>query len=116
MSSQYKVAITTPVIRKIESYTFAIRDYYVALYTDTWLDEAEEVIQSQYIEWSDTLHRFIISSMKEIFLRELIPYTPLESWLRETSFRMGNRRIFLTYEENEEEQVRYIVDIEILRK
>ncbi len=116
MNSQYKIFITPHVTEKVDLYTLAIRSYYIALYTDTGLWEAEEIIKSQYIEWADALNHSILNSIREIFHQNIVPYSELKSWQREASFRMGNRRIFLTYEEDTENMTRYITDIEILRK
>ena len=88
----------------------------MALYSDTGLWEAEGIIQSQYIEWADTLNQSIVVSIRDIFNHDIIPHSLKEDNQKEASFRMGNRRIFLTYEEDMVVMTRYITDIEILRK
>jgi hypothetical protein len=54
--------------------------------------------------------------MKEAISNEILPYTPLVNGSRETSIRLGARRLFITYEEDTTNMTRYITDIEILRK
>ena len=112
----YKVITRSGVYKKIHTFWLLYRGVFIERFTDIWLGFAEEIIKSQYIESAELMVDTIIDGMKSILSREIIAYSPLESWLRETSFRMGNRRIFLTYEENTETLTRFIIDIEILRK
>ncbi len=112
----YKVIIHSAVTKKIDYYGDLFFGIFLSRFSDTGLWEAETIIQRQYLEASDLLVDTISDNMITIMSRDFIYHTPLESWLRETSFRMGNRRIFLTYEEDEKNMMRYITDIEILRK
>ena len=112
----YKVIAHSSIYKDIYKFWLLYRDIFIDRFTDTWLGFAEEIIKSQYIESAELLVDTIIDGMVSILSRDFIYYTPLESGMRETSFRMGNRRIFLTYEEDETTQARSIVDIEILRK
>ncbi len=112
----YKVIAHSSIYEKVDYYGELFFNIFLSRFSDTGLWEAEKLIQKQYLEASDILVQTIIDSITTTLSRDFIYHTPLESWQRETSFRMGNRRIFLTYEEDEEDQVRYITDIEILRK
>lgn len=47
---------------------------------------------------------------------EILPYTALADGVRETSIRLGARRLFIQYEEDASNMTRYITDIEIIRR
>jgi len=112
----YNIIVNSSIYDKINHYGELFFGVFLTRFSDTGMGEAEKIIQKQYLEVSDALVDGIIDGMISTISRDFIYHTPLESWLRETSFRLGNRRIFLTYEEDDAEMVRYIVDIEILRK
>ncbi len=111
----YKIIVHNSVFGKIDRYGDMFYSVFLSRFSDTGMWDAESLIQKQYLEASDLLVDTIVDKML-VTLWDFIYYTPLESWLRETSFRMWDRRIFLTYEEDEKSLSRYITDIEILRR
>ena len=94
----------------------AYRDIFVELYTDTGLWYAEEIIKGEYRKNAKILKNSILSAMDHSMKQEIVWYIPLSGDMRETSIRLGARRIQLTYEEDPIAQIRYIMDIEILRR
>jgi hypothetical protein len=115
-SVMYSVQISTHVEQRITRYVEAYRDIFVELYTDTGLWYAEEVIKDEYRKNAKLLKDGILSAINQSMKQEIVWYTPLSEDMRETSIRLGARRIQLTYEEEAVWQIRYIMDIEILRK
>jgi hypothetical protein len=111
----FSVVVHHHVRRKIEQYIIAYRSIFLEIYDDTWLGIAEKIIKQQYLEKSRLFKDSIFESIKESLQQEIVWYTPVGD-LKETSIRIGSHRIFLTYHEDVESMMRYIVDIEILRK
>ena len=58
----------------------------------------------------------IIDAIQDAISHETIAYSLLKNNMRETSIRLGARRLFVQYEEDQENMIRYITDIEILRR
>jgi hypothetical protein len=112
----YKVIISSHVDYLIDTYGDTYRDVFISRFSDTGLGYAEALIQRQYIESAELLIDGIIDTIETAMLHEIVPYTPLVNGSRETSIRLGARRLFITYEEDTVNMVRYITDIEILRR
>ncbi len=113
MISQYNIIITPLVQEKIEKYTLGIREYYLILFSEIGLWEREQVMKSQYIEWSDILNQSIITSIRDIFNSETISHSLKKDNQYEAYFSMVNCNICLTYEKDQSKI--YITDIEILK-
>ena len=112
----YKVIPHSGIYTKISRYGDSYLAIFISRFSDTGLWNAEAIIQRQYIESSDILVDSIIDAMQEAIWREVVPYSPLADGMRETSIRLGARRLFIQYEEDELGMTRYITDIEILRR
>ena len=114
--NMYKSIITSQVRKQITRYGEFYLEWFISRFSDTGLGHAESIIQKQYIESSDILVESIYHSIETATIQEIISYAPLENWIRETSIRLGNRRIFIQYEEDLSSMTRFIIDIEILRR
>jgi hypothetical protein len=115
-SNMYKIIPDPHIYSKINRYGDLYLEGFISRFSDTGLGHAEVLIQKQYLESSDLLVDSIIDTMYESMSREIVPYAPLENGMRETSMRLGARRIFIQYEEDQDNLIRYITDIEILRR
>jgi hypothetical protein len=111
----YKVIITDTVRAKVKRYGDAYLHIFVDRFSDTWLWIAENIIQRQYIELADVLVDSIYSSLEDVASRPILHHAILDS-MHTSHTRLGSRRIDFSYEEDEWEKIRYITDIEILRK
>ena len=112
----YKSIITPRVRQQITRYGDLYLEGFVSRFSDTGLGYAETVIQNQYLESSDLLVESIYRTIEKATMQDILPYSPLQNEIRETSIRLGARRLFVQYEEDTENMTRYIIDIEILRK
>lgn len=112
----YKSIITPRVRKHVTQYGDLYLEGFISRFSDTGLGYAESIIQSQYLESSDLLVESIYTTIAKATSEEFLPYAPLANWVRETSIRLGARRIFIQYEEDHMNMTRYIIDIEILRR
>jgi hypothetical protein len=112
----YKIIISSHVDACIDRYGNMYRDVFLSRFSDTGLWQAETVIQQHYIEASDLLVDSLYDAIDTKICLDILWYSLLENGLRETSIKLGMRRLFLTYEEDTENMIRYITDIEILRR
>ncbi len=112
----YSSVIASRVRQKITRYGDLYLEWFISRFSDTGLGYAETIICNQYLESSDLLVESIYRTIEKATAQELLPYSPLPNGIRETSIRLGARRLFIQYEEDQENIIRYITDIEILRK
>ncbi len=93
-------------------------EYYERLYSDTWLGDAEEVIRKQYIDAANLLNVTIHRTIEKFLERDIIlGYSYNPEWKIYTiTIPLGTRRLFIEYWEYPEEQIRLIMDVQILRK
>ncbi len=114
--NMYKIIVSQHVDNLIDRYWDWYRDIFISRFSDTGLWHAESLIQRQYIESSELLVDGIIEAIYQAMSNELVPYAPFQNGIRETSIRLGARRLFIRYEEDSQDMTRYITDIEILRR
>ena len=112
----YSVHIESHILEKIRTYADILLDGYLLRFSDTGMRESEVIIKNNYVQAAHLLVDSIYDSISKVMPHEILPDTPLTYGLRETSIRLGTRRLFIQYEEDASDLTRYITDIEILRR
>ena len=112
----YSAIIDTDILEKIRTYADILLDGYLLRFSDTGMWEAEIIIKDNYIQAAHLFVDNVYDSISKVMPHEVLPYIPLEGGSRETSIRLGARRLFIQYQEDELGMTRYITDIEILRR
>lgn len=112
----YSVIIEAHILEKIRTYADILLDGYLLRFSDTGMWEAEAIIKDNYIQAAYLLVDSIYDNISKVMPHEILPYTALADGVRETSIRLGARRLFIQYEEDASNMTRYITDIEIIRR
>ncbi|MDD2917000.1 MAG: hypothetical protein PHH70_04115 [Candidatus Gracilibacteria bacterium] len=90
----------------------------MSLYDDTGLGDAETIIKEQYINGANVLRISLYDAIKNILFSEKVlgySYDSIDEIYKITT-TIESRRLFLSYKEIQESQIRIITDIEILRR
>lgn len=110
----YKVIVTDFVLNKI--------DIFIEWYLNTFLNLIEDsgiynehIIKNNYIEISQEFKINIIESIKDSFKEEIIWKKILQNSFQ-TIVLVWNYRLFIDFEEDNQEKIRFIENIEFHKK
>lgn len=114
----WKIQISDKARLRIENHADALWKYYDNLFTDTGMGVAEDIIKSQYKESSNILRDGIYDRLVVVLEREqILGYSyNSESQVYTITTSVGTRRLFIEYKEYNEENIRVVLDVQILQK
>ncbi len=107
----YNIKYSQEAFLSIDNFINSYKNYFIKLYSDTWIDD-EEIIIKNYIDIWDRIYNNIKFKIEEYLKLENILWVHLDEYKNKyLVLILDNIRIFLYYSENLNLRERYIENI-----
>lgn len=110
----YKVIVTDFILNKIDIFIEWYLNTFLSLIEDSGIYN-EHIIKNNYIEISQEFKSNIIESIKESFKEEIIWKKILKNAFQ-TTVLVWNYRLFVDFEEDNQDKIRFIENIEFHKR
>lgn len=110
----YNVIFSAKVHTKIHKFIDSYKEVFLKTFTDTWI-YYENLIKESYIETSKKFQREIYNSIESNLKEKIIAKKIIKNSFQ-TIVLVWNYRLFVDFEEDNQDKIRFIENIEFNKK
>jgi len=110
----YNIIFSSKVHTKIHNFIDSYKEVFLKTFTDTWI-YYENLIKESYIKTSKRFQREIYYSINDNLKEKIIAKKVIQDYFQ-TTVLVWNYRLFIDFEEDNQDKIRFIENIEFHKK